>query len=111
MNILNTHIYELRFYIDNDALEEYINRWKELKLKCENGDNKIIVEKIKSYCKLSVNKELPYLERSEGGLGGNNNKTNKQIRFKDKFSYDNFRDTCNDNVIILHEITSSDNEK
>lgn len=110
MNILNTHIYELRFYIDNDAPEEYINRWKELKLKCENGDNKIIVEKIKSYCKLSVNKELPYLERSEGGLGGNNNKTNKQIRFREYFGNNDYR-YKKDNDIILQEITSSDNEK
>ena len=110
MNILNTHIYELRFYIDNDAPEEYINRWKELKLKCENGDNKIIVEKIKSYCKLSINKELSYLERNEGGIGGNDNLENKQIRFREYFGNNDGR-YKKDNDIILQEITSNDNEK
>ena len=35
--------------------------WKEFKLKCENGDNKHVVEQIKSYCKLEKNKTMPYL--------------------------------------------------
>ena len=98
MNLLNTHIHELRFYIDKDAPEKYIKRWKEFKKKCENGENKHIVEQLKSYCKLENNKNLPYLKRVEGGLGGDD----KQIRFK----------MCNsDNDIILHDIISTTDEK
>jgi len=35
----------------------------------------------RSHCKLQSNKNLPDLDRVEGGLGGNNNKINKQVRF------------------------------
>ena len=50
---------------------------------CESGNNRHIVEQIKNNCKLHKNKNLPYLERVEGGMGGNNNRTDKQIRFRD----------------------------
>jgi hypothetical protein len=109
MNILNTHIHELRFYIDKDAPSNYMKRWNCFKTKCENGENKQIVEQVKSYCKLIVNRDLPYLERAEGGLGGGNNLTNKQIRFRQsQICLGNY---SNDNDIILHEIISTDNEK
>ena len=109
MNILNTHIHELKFYIDKDAPSECMNRWTDLKTKCENGKNKQIVEHLKSYCKLAVNKDLPYLERAEGGLGGNDNLVNKQIRFRiHNISLGRY---SNDNDIILNNITSTDNEK
>ncbi len=109
MNILNTHIHELRIYIDKDAPSEYMRRWTDFKTKCENGENKHIVEQIKSYCKLTANRDLPYLERSEGGLGGNNNLANKQIRFRiHNISLGRY---SKDNDIILDQITSSDNEK
>ena len=82
MNLLNTHLHQLRFFIDKNAPSEYMKRWDKFKTKCENGDNKHIVKTLKHYCKLTVNRELPYLERAEGGLGGNNNLLNKQIRFR-----------------------------
>ena len=110
MNILNTHIHQLRFYIDKDYSSESMNRWNELKSKCENGKNKHIAEQLKSYCKLNVNRDLPYLKRTEGGLGGNNNLVNKQIRFRDYWGDNDYR-YKRDNDIILHEITSTDNEK
>lgn len=110
MNVLNTHIHELRFYIDKDVRLEYIKRWNEFKTKCENGENKHIVEQLKSYCRLNINKDLPYLKREEGGAGGNDNLANKQIRFRDYWSDKDYR-YKRDNDIILHEITSTDNEK
>ena len=110
MNILNTHIHQLRFYIDKDYSSESMNRWNEFKSKCENGKNKHIAEQLKSYCKLNVNRDLPYLKRTEGGLGGNNNLVNKQIRFRDYWGDNDYR-YKRDNDIILHEITSTDNEK
>lgn len=110
MNILNTHIYKLIFYIDKDVPSEYMKRWNEFKTKCENGDNKHIVEQVKSNCKLNINKDFPYLERTEGGLGGNDNLANKQIRFRGYFGNNDGR-YKKDNDIILQEITSTDNEK
>ena len=75
------------FSIDNNSPKEYIDRWKDLKLKCESGEsgpstpgpNKYILEQMQEYFKLQKNKDLPYLNRTEGGLGGN---SNKQIRFR-----------------------------
>ena len=82
MFILDTHIHKLRFRIDTNAPIDYMNRWKKLKYDCDNGDNKYIVEEMKTYCKLESNKTLPYLQRTEGGFGGNDNIMNKQIRFR-----------------------------
>lgn len=97
MNILETHTHTLRFRIDSDAPTKYIERWKEIKRECENSDNKYIVEQIKNNCRISSNKTLPYLERCEGGLGGNNNILDKQIRFRmEKY----------ENVILLHPSNS-----
>jgi len=82
MFILDTHIHKFRFRIHADAPKAYIDRWKKLKYNCEEGDNKYVIEKMKSYCKLESNRDLPYLQRCEGGIGGNDNIKNKQIRFR-----------------------------
>ncbi len=102
--ILETHIHKLRFRIDSDAPEKYMKEWKKLKNKLEDGENKFLCEEIKRFCKLEINKNLPILNRCEGGLGGDNNITNKQIRFRKNFSI-NF-----DNDIILL-VQNSDVEK
>ena len=110
MNILNTHIHELRLYIDTDVTSEYKKLWNIFKTKCENGDNKNIVEQLKSYCKLNINRDLQYLKRVEGGLGGNDNLENKQIRFRYYMGDNDYR-YKRDNDIILHEINSTEEEK
>lgn len=92
MNILDTHIYKLRFKLDFDAPDNYIEKWNKLKKECETTNNKIIVDEIKNYCKLESNKNLPYLKRCEGGLGGNDNIINKQIRFRFNFGSIKFDD-------------------
>jgi len=97
---MNTHNHTLVFSINTDAPVDYLNRWKELKYKCETGDNEDIVENIKGYCKLECNENLPYLNRSEGGLGGGNNSTNKQIRFRT----DIIEEYKKDNDIVLEDI-------
>ena len=117
MNIINTHKHRLVFRIDNDAPKEYIKKWKDFKLKCEGGEsglstpgpNKNILEQIKENCKLEENKKLPYLERCEGGLGGDNNIENKQIRFRDYELWSNFPMYV-DNNIIFDQITNGKNE-
>lgn len=123
MNILETHSHTLRFRIDSDAPTKYIERWKEIKRECENSDNKYIVEQIKNNCKIVSNKHLPYLERCEGGLGGNDNLHDKQIRFRmeesvkydndilllpsnsetQKWSYDEFDDIIRSFTIVLND--------
>lgn len=116
MNILHTHIHRLVFQIDNDAPEEYMDRWNDFKLKCEGsninttlGHNKDIIEQMKEYCKLKQNKELPYLNRIEGGLGGNDNKLNKQIRFRNYILLSRHPKYI-DNDIILDQITNTKQE-
>lgn len=104
MNILETHRHTLRFRIDSDAPTKYIEIWKEIKMKCENGNNKYVVEQIKNNCKIVSNKNLPYLERCEGGLGGNDNLLNKQIRFRMEES------VKYDNDILLH-ISNTETQK
>ena len=43
---------------------------------------KSIMETLVSYCEVDSNKSLPYLNRADGGLGGNNNMLHKQIRLR-----------------------------
>lgn len=107
MNILDTHIYKLRFKLDFDATEKYIEKWNKIKKESETTNNKFLVEEIKNNCKLESNKNLPYLQRNEGGLGGDNNQNNKQIRFRFNFNSYKFDDD------ILLSVLNSDlkNEK
>ena len=114
MNLLNTHQHKLVFRIDKDAPSEFIKRWETFKNKCETGsvqEKKSIMEKLVSYCEVDSNKSLPYLDRCEGGLGGDNNILNKQIRLRRKkrgisFLYDKHGDD-----ILLDQIYSTDTEK
>jgi hypothetical protein len=115
MNILNTHNHRLVFNLDGDASEKYINEWNEFKIKCESGDNQHIVEQIKEYSKLEQIKNMPYLKRLEGGLGGNNNGIHKQIRFRHNFwkkenEGGNIPYYKKDTNIIFYEIISTDIE-
>ena len=83
MNIPDTHIVRLIFKIDNDAPKEDMNRWNTLKKDCEyNNENELIVKEWLVICKNESIRNLPYLNRSEGGIGGDNNKKHKQIRFR-----------------------------
>ena len=108
MFILETHNYSLIFRIDKDAQEDYINRWKKIKYDCEEDNNKYIIEKMKKYCKLEQNKNIPYLKREEGGIGGDNNNTDKQIRFFRLYSKSiNY----NDKDIVLNQIINTNIEK
>lgn len=100
--IMSDHIYRLRFYIDNDAPEDYVKRWEDYKYKCENGDSQIILRNLKRYCKLEQNKTLPCLDRLEGGLGGNDNEQNKQIIFRHGLDVLN-----EDNEIVFDQIIST----
>ena len=104
----DTHMIQLRFKLDSDAPQEYIDRWLKLKNICENGKNKEIVEDWLKNCKIESIKNMPYLQRCEGGIGGNNNFKNKQIRFRkkqQKYSWEL------DNDIVFDNIISGEDEK
>jgi len=119
MNLLNTHIYRLCFNIDDHMSDTEINKkWNKFKRICESGENynKYILEQIKENCKLESNKNLPILKREEGGLGGNNNSINKQIRFRHIFNDIEINGEGipyfkKDNNIFLTNITSTNQEK
>jgi hypothetical protein len=104
--LLNNYIHQLRFRIDSDAPNNYIKKFKKLKEKIENGDNNHFSCKIKDYCKLESNRNLPILNRMEGGLGGNNNIINKQIRYRHNLK--KYLDNYND---IILSVQNSDIEK
>jgi len=77
----------IRFKLDNDAPKDFVKKWIELKNKCESWNTetdskKEIIEEWLKYCKISSNKNLPFLDRSELGIGCDNNLKNKQIRFR-----------------------------
>tara|TARA_R110002049_G_scaffold1641_3_gene12465 strand:+ start:30217 stop:30720 length:504 start_codon:yes stop_codon:yes gene_type:complete len=72
----------LRFRIETNAPAKWQEKWKKFKKRCENGDNESLIEDVKTRCKLEKLKTMPYLKRAEGGLGGNDNMINKQLRFR-----------------------------
>ena len=117
MELINAYNHRLVFNLDGDAPENYIKKWNKLKIECESGNNQHFVEQIKAYCKLEKIKNMPYLEREEGGLGGNNNKIHKQIRFRHTFEGKEFNggnipyNKIDDTHIIFNEIISTDIEK
>ena len=110
MEILQTHIHKLRFKIDNDAPPKYMERWEEFKYKCEHGENKNIIEQWIYNCKLESNKKLPYLDRYEGGIGGDNNNINKQIRFRIGRFGDEYP-RLYDEDILMDQIINTNKEK
>ena len=109
MFILDTHKHSLIFRIDRDAPKNYMKRWNKIKFDCIIGNNEYIIEKIKTFCKLEKNRNIPYLQREEGGIGGNNN-INKQIRFL-RFYSKTMHPNYNNKDIVLDQIYNIDIEK
>lgn len=109
MNILDSYEHTLRFRLDTDAPQDYMKRWENLKQECENHkrNNNTFFQHWKQKCSLLSNINLPILDRVEGGLGGNNNTVDKQLRFRSGFG--------NSVVIKDHDIVmniyNSDTEK
>lgn len=87
-----------------------MKRWKKFKYDCECSNNKHIVEQVKSQCKLEQNKLLPYLNRFEGGMGGDNNLIHKQIRFRDYYIWSQIP-WCVDNDIVFDRIEDKEEDK
>lgn len=118
MYLLDTYNHRLVFNLNGYvSSEKYIKKWNEFKIECESGDNQHIVEQIKEYSNLEKIKNMPYLKRVEGGLGGDNNRIHKQIRFRHIFEGQQFNGRNipyykkDDMSIIFNEIVSTDIEK
>ena len=108
MNIPETHIPTLRFKISIHSPKSCLDKWKELKAICEynnNDENKKIVKDWLSFCDNEKIKEMPYLNRYEGGIGGDNNFKHKQMRFR-QYIYLN-----KDNDIVFDQIYNTNDEK
>ena len=89
--------HKLIFRIDNDAPDKFMDRWEKIKMKCEYGRVKKLIPCWLDYCKIESNKNMEILNRCEGGIGGNDNNIDKQIRFRNTiFS------TILDNHIIMN---------
>lgn len=109
--LMETHTHMIRFLIDPDAPSEYMDRWKKIKQKIENGDNEWFVDAVRTHCKLSSNINLPYLDRCEGGIGNNNNLLYKQLRFKQHIPSHNGIPFALDNDICIDQIYSTNTDK
>ena len=59
----------LQFKIHSHAPHRYINRWFELKKKCERGNTKELATEWLQNCQLEKNQALPFINRGAGILG------------------------------------------
>ena len=101
---------KLRFKIYNAIPKEYMDKWIELKRICELGDNEEIIKNLLYYSTLESVKNLPYLKRCEGSIGGDNNRINKQLRFR-KFNSLMKLPQYKDNDIVFDNIYNTTTEK
>jgi len=109
MYIPDNYTCKLRFCIEKWATKKYKEKWiNKLKKICDGGseNNKYISKLMLSKCSLDSNKNLPILNRSEGGIGGNDNLTNKQIRYQDSIM-DELKEDYNENDIKLNILNSN----
>ncbi len=59
----------LKFKIQSNTSRCYINRWNDLKYKCEHGHTKELATEWRQNCKLETNGALPFINRGGGVLG------------------------------------------
>ena len=82
--VLTVDALRLRFQLYPYAPEEFRRRWERLKDAIECGSQKTgrcIMARWVEHCRVDSNRRLPVLHRQECGIGGDNNQTDKQIRF------------------------------
>lgn len=76
----------LSFQCNPRIPERYIEKWILIKKNIEErGGGYLVKEDIyniwRGFCELDSNKNLPDLHGHEGGIGGDDNRTDKQMRF------------------------------
>ncbi len=62
-------MFTLQFKIHSNASRCYIDRWNELKNKCEHGNTKELATEWRQNCQLETNRALPFISRAGGILG------------------------------------------
>ena len=75
---------QLRFSLHSDAPHEWKRRWTALKGSCEKGDCDQVVRAwvhVLTTHHIGSVTDRQSLDRIEGGIGGNQNTTDRQIRF------------------------------
>jgi hypothetical protein len=88
----------LQFELDADAHPIPTDIWKRILRYPIDEEN--ILDLWRGYCELNSNRSLPELNRIEGGLGGDNNKTDKQVRF-DEYTDRKLPSAKNDTIKII----------
>lgn len=105
---------QLEFTLEQIAPEKYHDKWKTLAKTLRIADittediNNLLLS-VKNYCVMETNKNLDILDRGEGGLGGNSNANDKQLRFYVDLNVVKNMNSCVDDVII--NVFNSDNGK
>jgi len=107
--------YNIRFRQHHDAPKEFKTTWETLKKEIANNSPHVVEQWL---CELDVEtnalnpRDLLYLERAEGGIGGGNNMTDRQIRFDFDYTFRGRkrrkRMGWDHNEIILHAQPSAD---
>ena len=92
-----------QFKIKSNAPRSYIDRWNELKYKCEHGNTKELAFKWLQNCKIETNRALPFINIGGGVIG----QPKKYVRFRLKL-VDWWE---NDVFIVFDRIHQSGSEK
>jgi hypothetical protein len=74
---------QLHFYLDQDAPPAYRRKWRKFckKMYSDIEWQQRIVQIWMDHHQEATGERFPWLDRCEGGIGGNNNTTDKQLRF------------------------------
>ena len=92
-----------KFKIQSNTSRRYINRWNDLKYKCEHGNTKELAAEWLQKCQLETNQALPFINRGGGVLGS----PKKYISFRLKL----VEWWQNDVFIVFNQIHASPPEK
>ena len=106
---MDTTVLQLRFSLHADARKQFQTRWNALKYLCESGNNSSIVTRwleVAETRAIGNASDRCMLARCEGGIGGDSNVENRQIRFcPDRYMYHNhgtYRDDMNDIKLVSY---------
>jgi len=101
--LLDDYDYSIRFSLIPYSINESKTKWKELKNKCENGNNESIANEWVSLCNSELKDSFTFINSLEGGIRHN---TNKTCHFRYSFS-----DEYDDNYIVMRYFNNSESGK
>ena len=89
--------FSLRFSLSDYSPLDAKEKWKELKEKCENGNNESISNEWISLCDPVINKSLSFINSLTGGI---RNIGKKSCHFR--YSFQDNNEICDDNIVIRY---------